>query len=121
MTDTAFLPGDTPGPFPVALTAEKNLPGGSGKARIFAAGCRDIYADDLMAVQSYANADFLAQVINWCADTGSGISIPAKSLQSEPIPIMTNQAVLLSFVLVILVPFAILGFGVAVYLRRKHL
>ena len=121
MTDTAFLPGDTPGPFPLALTAEKNLPGESGKARIFAAGCRDFYADDLMAVQSYANADFLVQVINWCADTGSGISIPAKSLQSEPIPIMTNQAVLLSFVLVILVPLAILGVGIAVYLRRRHL
>ncbi len=112
-------PQDIAGPFVLVATAEKTTE--AGVARVFAAGSRYLYADDVMGISSYANAAFLTQALNFLWQQSAGVSIPAKTIASPPIAISMSQSVTIGAVLVILLPLTVLAAGVWVYLKRKSL
>jgi len=114
---------DSLGPFYLAISSEKAIYEGdqSGYARIFVAGSRNIYGDDLLLYASYGNADFLVQVINWLSERDLFLSIPSKTIQAPPLNIKRSQALLLGGLVSILIPSLILFYGIAIFIRRRKL
>lgn len=117
--------GDVGGPFYLALTARKPLQLASAQetieARVIAIGSKDMYSDDVLSVNTYANGDFLSQCINWLYQHEVSVSIPMKSLTSEPLSILNNQAVFLSIFFTAVIPGGIFLYGVIIYIRRRYL
>lgn len=122
-TDRAYDSADpaktAAGPYALAMVAEKELADG-GKARIFAAGSRGIYGDQLLAEESRSNAKFISQVMNWCTETESAVSIPAKLLGDASIAITISQVALLALLLVVVLPLGMLIYGLGIYRKRRR-
>ncbi len=114
---------DTSGPFYLALSSIKEIvvDGSSEKARIFVAGSRSLYGDDLLGFTSYGNSDFLIQVINWLSERDDALNIPSKNIKAAPLNIKRNQALLLGGIITLLIPLSIIFFGIIVFIRRKKL
>lgn len=115
---TKRAPGDEAGPFVLAAASQSKVAGGG---KVFLAGSRSVYADDIMGAQSYANTAFLAQTLNYLWDGGVSISIPAKTIVSPPLAVNFSQSVLIAIVLVIILPLCVAVVGIGVYRKRKHL
>lgn len=67
------------------------------------------------------NFDFVLNSLNWLQDEQESISIRPKSLTSQYLNINAFQKLVLAGVTVILIPLIILGAGLAMWLRRRHL
>ena len=70
---------------------------------------------------SIGNADFVLNTLNWLQDEHESISIRPKNIVSEYLNINSFQILLFSGIVVILIPLIILGSGLVVWLRRRHL
>lgn len=119
-TDRAYALEDdaSQGPYTLAMLAEKD--GAGGKTRIFVVGSRGIYEDRLLNDQGRSNGKFLSQVMNWCTETESALSIPAKQLSGSPILVTGMQLILLSALLVIVLPLGILSMGLSLCRSRRR-
>ncbi len=106
------------GLFTLAMTAEKQSD--AGTARLAVIGSRGIYSDQLLQSEAYGNAKFLTQVMNWCTETDSAVSIPPKTLSGTPLSITVGQLLAFAVVLVVLLPLGFLVAGLWVYRRRRH-
>lgn len=106
------------GPYALAITAEKTLD--EGRARLVVIGSRGIYSDSLLGAPQYANARFLAQAVNWCTETDSAVSIPARELNAAPIRVTARQVLVLTVLLTAVLPLALLVLGLRLWLRRRH-
>jgi len=128
-------PRDSPGPFHLALTSSKKIapaaappsngktgetPSPESKARIFAAGSENLYADDILGMSNFANGDFLVQTINWLNPEQTAVNIPAKTIGSEPLSILPGEAAAAGIVLTGVIPFLILTAGFVVAVRRRR-
>ena len=70
---------------------------------------------------SIGNADFILNSLNWLQDKQESISIRPKSLLSRYLNINAFQRLLFAGITVILIPLIILGAGLVMWLRRRHL
>lgn len=70
---------------------------------------------------SIGNSDFVLNSLNWLQDEQENISIRPKSLTSQYLNINAFQKLVLAGVAVILIPLVILGSGLVMWLRRRHL
>ncbi len=123
-TDLSFISaakaaGDLPGPFVMAAVAEKGT--GEGRAAVFLAGSRLIYADDLLSAGSYANRLFLTRAVAHLWENASPVSIPHKALGNDPLPVTRAQGLTWGLLLSALLPAAALAAGAAVKIRRNRL
>lgn len=106
------------GPFTLAMTAEKKKD--EGKARLVLIGSSGLYSDSFMTADNFANAKFLAQVLNWCTETDSAVNIPAKNIGSTQITVTGGQVILQALVFVVILPVGVLLAGFFVCHRRRH-
>ncbi len=115
---------DREGPFYLAMTSSRQVLSqvdGEVEARMFVAGSRNMYADDMLGTTSYANADFLVQTINWLNENQGSIYIAAKNIAPNPINILPIQAITIGIILTGVIPLCIFSFGMIIYFRRKNL
>ncbi|MEO8408965.1 MAG: GldG family protein [Propionivibrio sp.] len=112
--------GDLQGPFSLALTAVRKAATDASPARIFAAGSANLYADDVMAMTNFANADFLTQVILWLNPEQAAVNIPAKKIAADPLSILPGEAAVAGLLLGGAIPLLILVAGVVVSVRRRR-
>jgi ABC-type uncharacterized transport system involved in gliding motility auxiliary subunit len=114
---------DTAGPFALAVASQKRVTTAEGErdAKLFVTGSSMMFASDILSMASYANSDFIVQVINWCTDTDKGVNIPAKKLTPDPMNIMSYQVALFGLAFIIIIPLGILIYGIVVFFRRRHL
>ena len=106
------------GPFPLAICAQKERDG--VRARLAVIGSGGIYSDTLMQSPAYANSRFIARTAGWCTDSESTVSIAPKSLTGDAIAVTASQMLAYSVLTVGALPLAILVWGIAVYVRRRH-
>lgn len=120
-SDRAFAESGTSAepPFVLSLTSEKALQG--KKARLFVSGSSGLYADSLMQTSSYANMDFIAQAIAWCADEPDAVSIPVRDVQRIPLAVTAGQLTTISVAVVLLPSVLLLVIGGMVVYRRRRL
>jgi len=114
--------GDTTGPFNIAVTISDKI--WDEKAAKYDETKLVVMGDAEFLNPQFAsigNADFVLNALNWLQDEQQSISIRPKSLVSQYLRINSFQVLLFSGVVVILIPLIILGSGLVVWLRRRHL
>jgi len=114
---------DETGPFYLAMTSSRQVlrDGKEDEAKLFVAGSRNMFGDDILGTSTYANADFLTQSINWLNEMQSSINIPAKNIEADPISVLPNEAKNIGIVLIGVLPAMVLVAGFVIYFRRKNL
>jgi hypothetical protein len=115
---------DPDGPFnlAVAITDEGEREGQGGKA-IVAASSFFLYPEEVLPVRltQPGNYDFLFNSLNWLQGKEELISISAKNLIVFNLRLNQLQFFLYAGITVILIPLLILGSGLVMWLRRRHL
>lgn len=106
---------DLKGEFALAAISEKN------EGKIFVSGSKNIYADDILKTESYANSKFISQVVNYMCDNNVSLSIPAKTITSPNIPVTSGISFIIFTIIAILIPILILVYGIIVFMKRKNL
>lgn len=77
--------------------------------------------DSWMKNTSYNGERYILSTLNWMQDKADTIIVPSKSLTSAPINMSESTKFIAFIVLSFLLPLAIIGLGVFVWIRRKHL
>lgn len=113
---------DLKGPLDVAVAVEYK--GGAKPARLLVMGNGYFISDD--AQTSYtqlwdANVKYFLKCMNWTLNTTDEVIVPAKTYSSITLNITDTQTSIMNWLLVIILPLLILGTGLFVYLRRRHL
>jgi ABC-2 type transport system permease protein len=114
---------DINGPLDVAVTVEYK--GGSKPAKLLVMGNGYFITD---AAQNRYGANhfnnslyFFLSSLNWAMDKKDEVIVPSKSYDNPRITINAMQSTVMGIVLVVVLPLAILGAGLFVFLRRRHL
>jgi ABC-2 type transport system permease protein len=107
--------GDIEGPFSVGIAARDAYNGTETKLVVFTS---EFTFDD--STLGYANLDLLSGTVSYLAGANvSTLSIPTKSVSAEYIYPSQAQALAWGSIIIILIPAAILAFGIFVSLRRR--
>ena len=108
--------GEPSGPFAIGVAITDNDLDGYMKSR------QVVFSSALFLSQPYqANYDMLLNSLSWARSREESISIRAKSLRTFPLRMTRLAQLIISGVAVLLVPLGVLGAGLAVWLRRRHL
>ena len=117
-----------PAQHPLAVAAEKRLPGPSGanakpeaNAKIVVFGDSDVFTDRLWPASSGVSATLLANSINWLDVADVHVPIPSKQVVMAPLLLKESQKRALKAVLVLALPFAIFFGGIAYAEMRRRL
>jgi ABC-type uncharacterized transport system involved in gliding motility auxiliary subunit len=113
--------GEKVGPLPVAMAAEKPTAGEkdkvSDRARLVAAGDGHFFANDYL--QLGGNRDFFLNAVGWLAEQEDRITIRPKHREGSQVLLTDAQATAMKFVTVDVLPVALLGIGLAVWMVRR--
>ena len=108
--------GEPSGPFAIGVAITDNDLDGYMKSR------HVVFSSALFLSQPYqANYDMLLNSLSWARSREESISIRAKSLRTFPLRMTRLAQLIISGAAVLLVPLGVLGAGLAVWLRRRHL
>jgi ABC-2 type transport system permease protein len=111
---------DLKGPLDVAVAAENK--GFEKISKILVFGNASFIADSAAQSSGYSNSlVFFMQSISWMIDKKDEIILPTKNYDTKTLAITQVQANVVGGVLVVVLPLIILGLGLLVYLRRRHL
>lgn len=115
--------GDLSGPFKVAVAVtneidttntEKN-----GKLVVFTSS--SLISSQAIQLSNGANLDLIMNSLSWLAERKENLIIRPKSLQLVALEMTNSQAYTISAIAVIVIPLLVLGSGIWVWLRRRHL
>lgn len=110
---------DTSGPFNVAVAAENK---GKSKASKTVVVGNAFFASDSGLDTTGTGKKFILNVLNWMENKETDIYIPVKPYSVPVLENITQQTMTLLFIgLIIVIPLIIIGVGVFVWLRRRHL
>ncbi len=109
------------GPFNLAVAAEI-----SGGSKVLVFGNSKFLSDQALSSQygtyfQYGTNYFLTTVVNWMQDKTDEQTISGKLVSSKALTVTESQTKVLSIVLIGVVPLLILGCGLFVWSRRRHL
>ncbi len=115
---------DLQGPLDIAVAVDNQ--GGEKPSKLLVIGnasfMTDATAQDSLLGNYYMNsAAFFVQSMNWMIGQKDEIIVPTKNYETNAINITQLQSSVMGGVLVIVLPLLILGVGLMVYLRRRHL
>lgn len=106
---------------PFCLGALSEYTAGVDESRIALIGNSLFVLDEWMGYTNYNGLRYIVSILNWMQDEADAIYIPSKSLASEPIDMSESTRFIAFIVLSFVLPLAIVGAGLFVWIRRKHL
>ena len=112
---------DIDGPFSLVMSSEKEIISDTEVSRFVIVGSKSIYGDDLLSFASYGNAEFIIQTINWLNEKMQTVSIPPKKIKSDPLNILSSQAMIIGIIMTGFIPLLFFVSGIVVFIRRKNL
>jgi ABC-2 type transport system permease protein len=113
--------GDVEGPFTLAVAVTDPAETAGGRdAKLVVVGSSGLLVREV-AARAPGNADFFMNSLGWMKERKDTITIRPKSIATFPLRINGLQSLLLSGLVVILMPLIVLGWGFAVWMRRRHL
>ena len=116
---TNLVTGETiGGPFLLGALSEYR---GEDTSKIALIGNAAFITDNWMQNTSYNGVRYILSTLNWMQDKADSIFIPSKSLASEPIKMTESTRFIAFIILSFILPLVIIGLGVFVWIRRKHL
>lgn len=113
---------DLKGPLDIAVAVENQ--GGAATSKILVMGNASFISNTASQTygEYYTNGMiFFLQSMSWMIDKQDEIIVPTKNYEVNQIKISQLQSSVMGGVLIIVFPLLILGTGLAVYLRRRHL
>lgn len=113
MQTTAKEEGDTDGPFHVGAISEKG-----GKLIWFSSG--SMLEENVDRTVAGANSNLLLNALNWMSGQEESISIRAKSMDEETLTVPASSSRFWSVVMIGVIPAALIGIGITIYIRRKR-
>lgn len=117
---STFEEGDVMGPLDLAAIAEKEHDDGT-YSRLFVSGSAwAVEYPSILSEATYANGDFTLNAFSWMTEKPSGLSIRPKVLNTATLK-MTNTQATTMIVIVVLIPIALVVFGIIVWFRRRYL
>lgn len=108
---------DTPGPLTLAAVAFSEQP--DQRARLAVVGDSDFTTDSL-AQSAAGNLLLATNLVNWLLGQESRLAVPPKTAVETHLTLTAAQANFLFVLLTLLLPAAVVGLGVYVYLRRRR-
>ena len=126
LTSQSFEQGldDRAGPFDLAVAITDEGEREADDSRVVVAGSSFVLYPERafgLPLTGPGNADFVLNDVNWLQGQQELISIRPKSLIQFPLRINQVQFFLFAGIAVILIPLLILGLGLVIWLRRRHL
>ncbi|NLN64340.1 MAG: GldG family protein [Clostridiaceae bacterium] len=110
---------DTQGPLNIAVAAENK--GNAAASKTLVIGNAYLVSDQGLDTTG-TGKKFLLNGLNWMQDQQADIYIPVKKYTTPRLEAITQQTLTILFIsLIIVVPLIIIGVGVFVWLRRRHL
>ncbi len=114
VTETGFVPM-------MAVTEYGNNEGTS-YSRIFVVNCANFMLESQAMLNAYANDEVFYSALYWCLDAQeSMVTITPKHYLTATHTLSTFGIYTYGIVLGLILPIAVLGFGLVVYLKRRHL
>lgn len=112
---------DLKGPLDIAAAVEYT--GGTGASKIIVIGNGSFVGDDAASFGDYFynNVIFFLQSMNWMIDKQDEVIVPTKDYERNTLNITQMQANIMGGTLIVIFPLLILGMGLMVFLRRRHL
>ncbi|MEN6315579.1 MAG: GldG family protein [Clostridiaceae bacterium] len=113
---------DLKGPLDIAVAVENQ--GGTKTSKILVMGNASFISNSAADAygQYYNNSiTFFLQAMSWMIDKTDELIVPAKQNVDNTIQITQLQSSMMGGVLIVIFPLLILGSGLMVYLRRRHL
>ncbi len=111
--NTAKEDGDTEGMFHVGALAENN-------GKFFWVTCDTLLETNIDRTVSGANSNLFLNVLNWMGGQEESISIRAKSMDQATLTVPQSASSLWSILMIGVIPLALIGIGVVVWIRRKR-
>lgn len=111
--------GEKVGPLPLAMAAERAIGDAPAArhARVVVAGDGDFFSNQYLQIG--ANRDFAMNAIGWLAEQEDRITIRPRSREASMVTLTDAQATALKFLTVDVLPVALLGIGLAVWMVRR--
>jgi ABC-type uncharacterized transport system involved in gliding motility auxiliary subunit len=113
--------GEKVGPLPVAMAVEKAVPGPEGKpgapARAVVAGDGELFSNRYLAV--LGNADFFLNAASWLGEQEDRITVRPRAREASRLFLTEAQVAVIRFLTIDVLPVALLGAGLAVWLVRR--
>lgn len=113
---------DLKGPLDIAVAVEYK--GGSKPAKLIVMGNGYFISDQAMTEYAQlwnTNIKYYLKCMNWMLDVKDDVVVPAKAYESITLTNSDIATSIMNWLLVIVLPLIILGTGLFVYLRRRHL
>ncbi len=104
---------DRPGPTPVAIVSAKE------GSRLVVFGDSDFISNTYLGLSG--NKDLFLNVINWLTEEKDLVAIPPKEIKNTPLILTKNQAKMIFWIPVVIMPGFVLIWGIAVYVKRRRL
>lgn len=111
--------GDENGPFSIGAAISEPLENG-GETQIVWYTSSQLLDDTVNSWVGGANRDLFLNSLGWMNAQETAISIRGKSLAESYLTVPNGTAGLLSAVLIVLIPLAVLAVGVVIVIRRKR-
>ncbi|NLW47129.1 MAG: GldG family protein [Firmicutes bacterium] len=112
---------DLQGPFHIAVAVTDQLTEDKSKQTKLIVIGNSIFASSEIINSIPGNANLLVNSFSWLQDQNVNLGIKPKSLLTMRLNINSFQTLLFSGLVVIIIPLAILGSGLIVWMRRRHL
>ena len=108
------------GPLPAMLMSVWQTGGSSESSCVIVSASASAFGGTAMGSTSFSNAEYTVNMFNTLTDREGTVAIEAKSLAGNALTLTTGTASRLGLILCILLPVAILGAGITVFLRRRY-
>ncbi len=117
----AYADGDEKGPFHLGIlcTYSSSVSGVATGGRMLVLGSNYMIADTYLDMEQLANKDYLLEVIDYLYDGVDPLIIDTVKYTSTSMTMLSSQARTILIVLMV-IPFVVLAFGIYVWLRRRH-
>jgi ABC-2 type transport system permease protein len=112
---------DLKGPLDIAVAVEYT--GNVKASKIVVIGNGSFVSDDMAGFGDYfySNVIFFLQSMNWMIEKKDEVVVPTKNYETNTLDITQMQANIMGGTLIVVFPLLILGTGLMVFLRRRHL
>ncbi|HEX3029276.1 MAG TPA: GldG family protein, partial [Clostridia bacterium] len=107
------------GPMDVAVAVESKAY--TKPSRIVVFGNSQFISDDMLNSNGSGGLDFLLSSLNWMQDNKDSVDISPKVNQQSSMILTSSQSRFITWSTVVIIPVLILGIGIFVWLRRRHL
>ncbi len=114
--------GDTAGPFPVGILSRYGVTanGVSTSAKILALSSIFMSSDSVFDFAGLSNKAFFLEAIDYMNPRTDTLTIESRDYYSDNLTILSSQANVVFWILIVIIPVLILALGLYVWLRRRH-